>query len=103
MSTTTIEQHHERWSELPLFTHDRWIVTDDDTQAWGDIIYMRGLVEDIQAELRSADQAHDVLGGGERDGRGLIEFDIELYLEPWPVHDPAADLIAAWRDSAVAA
>lgn len=96
MSTTTIEQHHERWSELPLFAHDRWVVTDEDCQAWGDIIYMRSLVEDLVAEAKAAGRVPTAPGG-------LIEFDTDLYLEPWPEFDPVAALLAAWRAEAVAA
>lgn len=99
MSTTSIEAHHQKWSDLPLFTTQRWVVTDEDIEAWNDLTYMRGILDTVMRSTPSPESIHDILGGSERDGRGLIEFDIDLYLEPWPV-DQAAELLAEWRAAA---
>lgn len=92
MSVTTIEQHHQKWSELPLFTPTQWVVTDEDITAWSDILYMRTLVDEIEDYVGpDPDDLHDV-----EPARGSIEFDVDLYLEPWP-SDYAADQLVAWK------
>lgn len=93
MSTSeSIANHHRRWSDLPLFTRHQWVASDEDIAAWSDILYMRGLVDAIE-------DTHALRP--EHLKRGLVEFDVETYLEPWP-HDRASDLLAAWRDEVAA-
>lgn len=103
MPTTSVEAHHAKWSDLPLFPPGQWVVTQDDIDAWNDLAYLRDLVDTIIREVDTPEQVHDILTGGEREDygvvRGLIEFDIDLYLEPWPDIDRAADMLQAWRAS----
>lgn len=89
------EQSSE-WGDLPIFINDNWRVTDEDIEAWSDILAMRDMVTEIIDALDD-EFAHDVLGGGESDdGRGMLEFEIEIYLEPWPA-DVAGMLLGQWR------
>ncbi|AGI12990.1 hypothetical protein PBI_BUTTERS_43 [Mycobacterium phage Butters] len=97
-----IAEHHKKWAALPPFPAWPYVTTDENVQAWGDILYMRGLADAIEA-LVTPTAAHDVLAGFERDGRGLIDADAEIHLDvQWPA-DLAAELIDAWRNEAVAA
>lgn len=98
MSTPdSIVAHHEKWDDLPLFPQGQWVATDEDIAAWNDIVYMRTLVESLLSELDTPADTHDALGGFERDGRGLIESDIDIHIEPWTDADRAGDMLAAWR------
>lgn len=87
--------HHRRWSELPLFTVHQWVASDEDIAAWSEILHLRTLVDQIE-DLLDLNPARQILA------QGLIEFDIDLYLEPWPDIDRAADLLAAWRNETAA-
>lgn len=80
--------HSEKWSELPLFTARQWVVTEDDIAAWNDLTYMRTLVDDIEA-LCWATNATPECGPS-------AEFDVDIYLAPWP-DDQAAEALATWR------
>lgn len=103
MSPTSVEAHHQKWSDLPLFPEGQWVVSQDDIDAWNDLTYLRDLVDTILRELDTPEQTRQVLAGpptadgGGHDGRGCIEFDIDTYLEPWPAIDRAADMLTAWR------
>ena len=88
----------EKWSDLPLL---QWpaVMTDDDVEAWGDLIYMRGLVADLIDALDDGLVEHtfDALATAiELIDAPSAEYDIDIYLPPWP-HDRAADMLAAWR------
>lgn len=89
MSTTSIEAHHQKWAALPAFPAWPYVMGDADVEAWGDILYMRGLVDAIT----------DVCADTGTRLHGSIEFDIDLYLEPWPT-DPAEQLLATWKQAA---
>ena len=98
MSPISIEPR-EKWSELPLL---QWpaVMTDEDVDAWGDILYMRGLVDELIDTLDAAftDHTFDTEATlAELIGAPSIEYDVDRYLEPWP-HDRAADMLAAWRN-----
>lgn len=97
--------HHRRWSELPLFTVHQWVASDEDIAAWSEILHLRTLVDQILTNHADVvwpfseyvrNPARQILA------QGLIEFDIDLYLEPWPDIDRAADLLAAWRNETAA-
>ncbi len=99
MSTISVEPPETRWSELPLL---QWpaVMQDDDVQAWGDILYMRGLVTELIDTLDAAftDHTFDTEATlAELIGAPSAEFGVDLYLQPWP-HDRAADMLAAWRN-----
>jgi len=47
VSTASIEQRPGE-SFAGLFTPERWVVNDDDSRAWSDLIYMRSLVDQIE-------------------------------------------------------
>ncbi len=99
-SPDRIAAHHKQCDALPEFPAWPYVMTDDDVQAWGDILYMRALVEAIEA-LVTPTAAHDVLAGFERDGRGLVDADADIHLGDWPA-DRAAEQLAAWRTEAEA-
>lgn len=84
-----IAAHHEKWSALPEFPAWPYVMTDDDVDFWGDILYMRGLVDEITA---SASDGLD--HGGDLYLDVLLEA---LPIETWPEADRAADMLAAWR------
>lgn len=99
MSITSIEAHRQRWAALPpLRTWPHELMTDDDATAWGDILYMRGLVDDIE-DTCAIDGARIPATARELRGDYSIEFDIDLYLDPWP-NDVAGLLINSWKAAA---
>ena len=77
-SLSKLEAHARKWLGLPL-TEARSVLPVMD----GDIALLHHL----------ADQ---VLAAGPTDLTGMVEFDIDVYLEPWPA-DRAGELIEAWR------
>lgn len=94
-----IEAHQQDWSDLALFPAGQWVTTDDDIQAWNDILHMRALVDELLDTLDTAltDHTFDALATtAELIEEPSVEFDIDLYLEPWP-RDRAADMLTAWR------
>lgn len=96
MSNT--EAHQQDWSDLPLLEYPA-VMTDDDVAHWGDILYMRGLVDALIDALDTAitDHTFDALAATvEMIDAPSAEYGIDLYLPPWP-HDRAADMLAAWR------
>jgi hypothetical protein len=107
MSLTSIEAHHRKWDALPAFPAWPYVMTDDDVQAWGDLLYMRGLVDAIEGacdDLMTSTSAIDRLWAEHVCDNPLrsFEFDVDVYLEPWPA-DEAENLLAAWREQDVAA
>lgn len=103
MSETTLEQHRQKWSDLPTFAEPpQCPVTDDDTEFWSDLEYLRGLLDSIidqsdRTGLQSDFQESVIVG----------ELQPDETLDPvyspvitWP-HDNAADLLAVWRGAAV--
>jgi hypothetical protein len=90
MSVTSIEAHHQKWSALPAFPAWPHVMTDDDVQAWGDVLYVRGLADAFLDACRTT---------GALPMPHTVEFDIDLYLEPWPA-DHAAQLLDAWKQVA---
>lgn len=58
--TRWIEGHTKRFCDLPTATVPSAAVADDDTEAWGDLMYMRGLVEDFEA--RATQTAANIAG-----------------------------------------
>jgi hypothetical protein len=94
MSVTSIEAHNQKWDALPAFPAWPYVMTDDDVDAWGDLLYLRGLVDavvDICARTGARIPATD---------HRSVEFDIDTYLEPWPTADAAAELLADWKQTA---
>ncbi|OMC02153.1 hypothetical protein A5733_26060 [Mycobacterium sp. NS-7484] len=87
-SPDRIADHHKRWDALPPFPGWPYVMTDGDVEAWGDILYMRALVDEItnHATPRAIEE---VLAGFPTDADSPLTDD-------WP-HDDAADLLAAWR------
>lgn len=77
------------WPELPLFTAREWVVTDDDIEAWQDIYYMRGLVDSILILCSHTGHTPEL-------GPPEVEFDSQVYLEPWTDDDPAAAALDTW-------
>jgi hypothetical protein len=99
------DAHNHYWADLPVFPAGMEF-SDDDAEAWGDILYMRGLVdsiEDIQVQLlariadapTTSDLAWVVYL--QRSARAWLPVSLE-FSEPWP-EDEAAKLLAAWRES----
>ena len=71
--------HARKWLGLPL-TEARSVMPADD----GDIAWLHHLADQVLAS------------NPEHLPGGLVEFDVDVYLEPWPT-DRAAALIEAWR------
>jgi len=92
MSITSIEAHHQKWAALPAFPAWPYVMSDSDVEAWSDVLYMRGLVNDI-VDMCAID------GARIRATAHSIEFDIDLYLDPWP-NDVAGQLIDSWKAAA---
>ena len=58
--TRWIEAHAKRFCDLPTVDIPSAAVTDDDTEAWGDLMYMRGLVDEIEG--RATQTAANIAG-----------------------------------------
>lgn len=85
----SIAQHHAKWDALPPFPQWPYVMTDDDVEFWGDVLYLRGLADAIHTSpVRPTLKT--------RDAHGSVEYDTEQYLEPWPP-DNAATMLAAWQ------
>jgi hypothetical protein len=91
VSLTSITEHHRKWEALPAFPDYPYVMTDDDVNAWSDLLYMRSLVNDI-VDMISVD-------GARIAPAGWVEFDVDLYLDPWP-NDVAGMLIESWKAEA---
>lgn len=108
MSQPTIEQHHQKWSHLPLFPQRpaclmQWpyTMTDEDTEAWSDIEYMRGLADVLEDEAH-AGAAMPTLS---RFASSLLAYAVALAdedLPPWNT-DRAAELLDQWHNESAAA
>lgn len=92
MSLTSITEHHRKWEALPAFPDYPYVMTDDDVNAWSDLLYMRGIVNDI-VDMCAID------GARARGDYRSVEFDVDMYLDPWP-HDVAGQLIDSWKAAA---
>lgn len=101
-----ITAHSAKWGDLPLFPDGRWVASDDDVDAWGDLIYMRALADEL--ENRAVELAehpcgvHIVQMIRLHDAADMVHVATALMTvpitltDPWPV-DRAAELLAAWR------
>lgn len=83
-SDAKLEAHARKWCGLPL-TVARSVLPADD----GDMAWLHHLADRVLASRP------------ERLPGGLVEFDIDVYLEPWPA-DKAGELIEAWRQERAA-
>lgn len=64
----------------------RWELTDEDVAFQEDMAYMQSIADELVGTAPVRVQAWS-----------LIEYQIDLYLEPWTDYDPAGELIKKWR------
>jgi hypothetical protein len=101
VSQDSLERHEHRWRALPAFPAWPYVMTDDDVNAWGDMIYMRGMVDEIAGTCARTSARIPATAREMRGDFCSVEFDIDLYLDPWPV-DQAEKLLSAWREQVAA-
>jgi hypothetical protein len=88
-----LRAHSGHWSELPEVTVPSAAVDDTDVEHWSDMRYMQELVDEIATVCHTT--------RGRITDQGLAEFDVDIYLAPWPA-DQAELLLAAWREQVAA-
>lgn len=103
MTADAVARHHETWSALPEFPAWPYVMTDEDVEAWGDILYMRGLVDDLLADADTTATDAEWVVLGSMLARPRID-DQDIYLQDWSFVDDvelvlrvAADELKAWR------
>lgn len=101
MSTTSIEAHHQKWDALPAFPAWPYVMTDDDVEAWSDVLYIRGLIDAIGVVCSHTGARPTSLPFGQihQDTIAATGVDNSLFFptaNPWPA-DEAAELLATWK------
>lgn len=112
-------EHDAKWDELPQFPTGE-VFSDDDAEAFGDLVYLRGLVNDLQDIYRrllkrisdpapiSADDLFAVRYLESNAEWGTPYLESFTFGEPWPTPEQiaellGADLIAEWKSQREAA
>lgn len=112
VSDEALLEHGRIWCELPELPGITRSMTDADVEAHGDLLYIKGMVDDLtaakdelQKELKAAgDGAYPVeplmwwLQFLHRSAESWIPSSLS-FSEPWPV-DVAGELLVAWRNEA---
>lgn len=81
----------DKWADLPTIQCHPTL-SDEDREFESDLAYMRDLVTELHVH-GSVEHLARVLDAP------MAEWDVDLYLEPWPTGmDLAADILAAWRN-----
>lgn len=80
----------DKWADLPTIQCHPTL-SDEDREFESDLAYMRDLVTELHVH-GSVEHLTQVVTAPSP------EYDIDLYLEPWPTGmDLAGDMLAAWR------
>ena len=81
----------DKWADLPTIQCHPTL-SDEDREFESDLAYMRDLVTELHVH-GSVEHLTQVVTAPSP------EYDIDLYLEPWPTGmDLAGDMLAAWRN-----
>lgn len=110
-SDARLEEHARRWCELPVKQAEP-VMSDDDTEAHGDILYMRGLLDeltaakaDLERESKSPDGRytvavmwlHYLLHSARAWTPMVLRFDTSWRTAMAPLEAVGVE-IAAWRE-----
>lgn len=110
-STEALVRHGLRWADLPEMPGITRSMSDEDVEAHGEMLYIRGMVDDLTAakaeltkEIKDFNTVHGQYPAEPLMWLQYLAHAAEMWVpsslsfsEPWP-EDRAAELLAVWRD-----